>query len=55
LDAQALLLSGVLTGGPEGKEQLRDRLATMVREEIDVNTVNQHLMNAVNKVLQGQA
>jgi hypothetical protein len=47
-----LLLAGVVCGGAEGKQQLRERLAAMVREEVAVSTVNTHLMDAVNKLLQ---
>lgn len=53
--AQALLLSGVAVGGLEGKEQCRERLAAMVREEIQASSVNAVLMTAVNALLQGNA
>ena len=53
--AQALLLTGVLVGGQEGKEQCRERLAAMVREEIQASSVNAVLMTAVNALLKGNA
>jgi len=53
--AQALLLTAVMIGGQEGKEQARERLAAMVREEIQASSVNAVLMTAVNALLQGHA